>query len=324
MFAAASALRWNWSTQIGATAATTALLAVLSARVFAELPSIHPPQPKPTASVATTPTAVPCRSLFSEVSLIPSQILHDISSQLGRQDPVSSEPRAIGKNAGSTQISPLSQAQTPLLRRPRRREPRRSRPRKEGSGILLVDFAAIACDRLCKPSPEIPCAHTQLTRRDAKNSTPSRRNSESNVSPSPSTILALDPVKFVEGPGLAGQSPLDSNGDRCFVAPCADRRHVGDESASDFHNAHEQTSALQTGALLIVSVDYNLTPRSWPPWPQGRHSWRRYGYRSGLHRFWHDPHKVDLQKPVLQAGALDLDMVGELEVAFETEARSDR
>ena len=43
MFAAASALRWNWSTQIGATAATTALLAVLSARVFAELPSIHPP-----------------------------------------------------------------------------------------------------------------------------------------------------------------------------------------------------------------------------------------------------------------------------------------
>ena len=50
----------------------------------------------------------------------------------------------------------------------------------------------------------------------------------------------------------------------------------------------------------------------------------RYGYRSGLHRFWHDPHKVDLQKPVLQAGALDLDMVGELEVAFETEARSDR
>src|SRR5271167_1860065 len=41
---AASALRWNWSAQIGAIAATTALLAVLSASVFPVLPSIHPPQ----------------------------------------------------------------------------------------------------------------------------------------------------------------------------------------------------------------------------------------------------------------------------------------
>src|SRR5271154_4192539 len=56
-FVAAPALRWNWSTQIGATAAPTALLAVLSASVFAELPSIPPPQPKPMASVAATPTA---------------------------------------------------------------------------------------------------------------------------------------------------------------------------------------------------------------------------------------------------------------------------
>src|SRR5580704_16209149 len=63
---AASVLRWNWSTQIGAIAATTALLAVLSARVFAVLPSIHPPQPKPMARVATTPTAAPCRSRFSD------------------------------------------------------------------------------------------------------------------------------------------------------------------------------------------------------------------------------------------------------------------
>jgi hypothetical protein len=52
---AESALRWNWSAQIGAIAATTALLAVLSANVFAVLPSIHPPQPKPMASVATAP-----------------------------------------------------------------------------------------------------------------------------------------------------------------------------------------------------------------------------------------------------------------------------
>src|SRR5271166_6158052 len=65
-FTAASALRWNWSTQIGAIAATTALLAVLSARVFAVLPSIHPPQPKPMARDATTPTAAPCRSRFSD------------------------------------------------------------------------------------------------------------------------------------------------------------------------------------------------------------------------------------------------------------------
>src|ERR1700736_3222408 len=43
----------------------------------------------------------------------------------------------------------------------------------------------------------------------------------------------------------------------------------------------------------------------------------RYGYRPGLHRLWDHPQEVDLQKPVLQARALDLDMVGELEVAFE-------
>jgi hypothetical protein len=46
---AASALRWNWSAQIGAIAA---LLAVLSANVFAVLPSIHPPQLNPMPSVA--------------------------------------------------------------------------------------------------------------------------------------------------------------------------------------------------------------------------------------------------------------------------------
>ena len=43
----------------------------------------------------------------------------------------------------------------------------------------------------------------------------------------------------------------------------------------------------------------------------------RYGYRPGLHRLWDHSQEVDLQKPVLQARALDLDMVGELEVAFE-------
>ena len=43
----------------------------------------------------------------------------------------------------------------------------------------------------------------------------------------------------------------------------------------------------------------------------------RNGNRSGLHRLWDHTHEVDLQKPVLQARALDLDMLGELKVAFE-------
>src|SRR5208282_3909033 len=43
----------------------------------------------------------------------------------------------------------------------------------------------------------------------------------------------------------------------------------------------------------------------------------RYGNRPGLHRLWDHPQEVDLQKPVVQARALDLDMVGELELTFE-------
>jgi len=43
----------------------------------------------------------------------------------------------------------------------------------------------------------------------------------------------------------------------------------------------------------------------------------RYGNRPGLHRLWDHPQEVDLQKPVLQTRARDLDMIGELEVAFE-------
>ncbi len=59
MFVAASVLLWNCWTHIGAIAATTALLAVTSAILLAELPSIQPPQLKPKTSVATTPTAAP-------------------------------------------------------------------------------------------------------------------------------------------------------------------------------------------------------------------------------------------------------------------------
>src|SRR5277367_2331511 len=43
----------------------------------------------------------------------------------------------------------------------------------------------------------------------------------------------------------------------------------------------------------------------------------RYRYRSGFHRLWDHPQKIDLQKPILQARALYLDVVGELEVAFK-------
>ena len=46
----------------------------------------------------------------------------------------------------------------------------------------------------------------------------------------------------------------------------------------------------------------------------------RNGNCPGFHRLWDHPQEVDLQKPVLQARALDLDMVGELEVAFEIPA----
>src|ERR1700722_4027050 len=43
----------------------------------------------------------------------------------------------------------------------------------------------------------------------------------------------------------------------------------------------------------------------------------RYGYRPGFHRLWDHPQEVDAPEPVLQPGALDLDMGGELEDAFE-------
>src|SRR5215211_3390603 len=39
--------------------------------------------------------------------------------------------------------------------------------------------------------------------------------------------------------------------------------------------------------------------------------------RPGLHRLWDFAHEVDVQKPILQARALNLDMVGELEATFE-------
>jgi hypothetical protein len=65
-----------------------------------------------------------------------------------------------------------------------------------------------------------------------------------------------------------------------------------------------------------------LTRRSWPPGLKDDLLGGRYGYRPGFHRLWDHPQEVDLQKPVLQAGAFDLDMVGELKVAFEIPLRN--
>jgi hypothetical protein len=85
---AESALCWNWSTQIGAMAATTALLAVLSAKVFAVLPSMNPPQLNPMPSVANAPRAAPCRSFFQRFSLVPSRCWHEtiLPIYLGKKD----------------------------------------------------------------------------------------------------------------------------------------------------------------------------------------------------------------------------------------------
>jgi hypothetical protein len=58
---------------------------VLSANVFAVLASIHPPQPKPMASVATTPTAAPCRSRLSDSPWYQADVGMRLSSQLGEE-----------------------------------------------------------------------------------------------------------------------------------------------------------------------------------------------------------------------------------------------
>src|SRR3954452_12638093 len=66
MFAEASAPSLNLSEHIGASTATTAALAFLSANSFAVLPNVHPPQPKPMTTVATKPANAPCNKRVSE------------------------------------------------------------------------------------------------------------------------------------------------------------------------------------------------------------------------------------------------------------------
>src|SRR6185369_11612833 len=57
---------WNLSAQIGARAATTALLALSCAIFCALLWSCQPPQPKPTISVIRQPAVAPCSRRVSE------------------------------------------------------------------------------------------------------------------------------------------------------------------------------------------------------------------------------------------------------------------
>src|SRR3954462_2031124 len=66
MFAEASAPCLNLPAHIGASTATTAALAFLSANCFAVLPNVHPPQPKPMTTVATKPAKAPCNRRVSE------------------------------------------------------------------------------------------------------------------------------------------------------------------------------------------------------------------------------------------------------------------
>jgi hypothetical protein len=65
-FADAFAAWRNWSTQIGARAASTAVSARSFATFSTELPSVHPPQLKPTIIAITAPAAAPCKRRLSE------------------------------------------------------------------------------------------------------------------------------------------------------------------------------------------------------------------------------------------------------------------
>src|SRR5205085_3251499 len=66
MFAAASVLCWNLSTQIGESAATTAEVELRCTMSFTVPPVTQPPQLKPTTKVTMAPPAAPCSSRVSE------------------------------------------------------------------------------------------------------------------------------------------------------------------------------------------------------------------------------------------------------------------
>src|ERR1700745_861469 len=64
-FAGASAWCWNFSTQIGASAATTAVSARWVAIFSAVLPSVHPSCENPTTANATAPATAPHTAGFT-------------------------------------------------------------------------------------------------------------------------------------------------------------------------------------------------------------------------------------------------------------------
>src|ERR1700737_676503 len=64
-FAGASAWCWNFSTQIGASAATTAVSARWFAIFSAVLPSVHPSDANPTTANATAPATAPHTAGFT-------------------------------------------------------------------------------------------------------------------------------------------------------------------------------------------------------------------------------------------------------------------
>src|SRR5271169_3504576 len=64
-FAGASAWCWNFATQIGASAATTAASARWVAIFSAVLPSVHPSDEKPTTANATAPATAPHTAGFT-------------------------------------------------------------------------------------------------------------------------------------------------------------------------------------------------------------------------------------------------------------------
>src|ERR1700730_15556104 len=90
----ASTALWNCATQMGASAATTAELACVSAIFLAVPPSIHPPQLKPTIIVATAPTTSPCNSRFSDWPRSISGVSIGVSfpNSLGKMDSSLFEP----------------------------------------------------------------------------------------------------------------------------------------------------------------------------------------------------------------------------------------
>src|SRR5690348_2255499 len=65
-FALTSAERWNLSAQMGANTRTMLACSASLTCFAAVLPSVHPPQLKPTIIVATAPAAAPCSRRVSE------------------------------------------------------------------------------------------------------------------------------------------------------------------------------------------------------------------------------------------------------------------